>query len=233
MIQNLSFSVAPGDFISLIGTSGCGKSTVFRLINGLEKPREGTILFNGKDVSSGKNYSAYMPQKDLLFPWRTIEKNICLPMEIQKKSAAEMKEKALHMLKEVGLFDYRAKFPKELSGGMKQRASFARTLLTGSSLLLLDEPFSALDSLTRISLQEWLLEEWQKHQKTILFVTHDVEEAVFLSRKVFVINERPIKNFEIHEINLPYPRSRDMLKSPEIVELKEKLIKNLRQGALI
>lgn len=231
MIDNLSFHMEDGDFISIIGASGCGKSTVFRIINGLEKPQKGQILIHGNDISSGKNISAYMPQKDLLFPWRTIEKNLSLPMEIQGKSKSEIQRSCHEMLEEVGLLDYHDKYPKDLSGGMKQRASFARTLLTGSDLLLLDEPFSALDSLTRISLQEWLLDEWHKHNKTILFVTHDVEEAIFISKKVFIITDRPVTHFEEYEIPLPYPRKRGDLKRSDIVELKETLISKLRQEA--
>ena len=231
MVKSLSFDVAEGEFISVIGASGCGKSTVFRLINGLEKPDTGKITMSGKDIGSIKNYSSYMPQKDLLYPWRTIEKNICLPMEIQKKGREEMKRRSAEMLKEVGLWDYRDKYPRDLSGGMRQRASFARTLLACSDLLLLDEPFSALDSLTRMGLQELLLAEWQKHKKTILFVTHDVEEAVFLSEKVLVITDRPITHFEQYRVPLAYPRARADLKRQEILNLKEELIGKLRQEA--
>ena len=225
MIRNLSFSVNDGEFISIIGASGCGKSTIFRLINGLEKPDNGKIFIDEQQ----KNYSSYMPQRDLLFPWRTIEKNICIPMEIQNKNKKEMHEKATAMLDEVGLLSYKNKYPRDLSGGMRQRASFARTLLAGAGLLLLDEPFSALDSLTRIGLQEWLLQEWEKHKKTILFVTHDVEEAIFLSQKIFVITDRPITHFEEYIIPLDYPRNRADLKREDIVLLREELIKKLRQ----
>ncbi|MBR5468227.1 MAG: ABC transporter ATP-binding protein [Firmicutes bacterium] len=233
MLENLSFDVNEGEFISIIGRSGCGKSTVFRLINGLLTPQKGEILFDGQNIKSMRNYSAYMPQKDLLFPWRTIEKNISLAMEIQKKSKAEIKKQAEEMLKEVGLWEYKDKYPKDLSGGMRQRASFARTLLSGSSLFLLDEPFSALDSLTKISLQEWLLTEWEKHKKTVLFITHDVEEAIFLSEKIYVVSDFPITHFEEFKIPLPYPRKREDMKRSDIVELKEMLIKNLRQEAVL
>ena len=229
MLENLSFTVDEGDFISIIGKSGCGKSTVFRLINGLEKAEKGQILVNGVPIEKQKNYSAYMPQKDLLFPWRTIEQNICLSMEIQKRSKSQMHEKAEEMLKEVGLWDYRNKYPKDLSGGMRQRASFARTILSGCNLLLLDEPFSALDSLTKISLQEWLLDECKKHNKTVLFVTHDVEEAIFLSKKIFVITDRPVTHFEEVVVPLSDERKREDMKRSDIVELKESLIKKLRQ----
>ena len=229
MIRNLSFSVNDGEFISIIGASGCGKSTIFRLINGLEKPDNGKIFIDERPIEQQKNYSSYMPQRDLLFPWRTIEKNICIPMEIQNKNKKEMHEKATAMLDEVGLLSYKNKYPRDLSGGMRQRASFARTLLAGAGLLLLDEPFSALDSLTRIGLQEWLLQEWEKHKKTILFVTHDVEEAIFLSQKIFVITDRPITHFEEYIVPLDYPRNRADLKREDIVLLREELIKKLRQ----
>jgi len=229
MIDGLSFSVKDGEFAAVIGASGCGKSTVFRLINGLEKPQGGSILVNGKSIEKIKSYSAYMPQKDLLFAWRTIEKNVCIPMEIQKTDKNTMHEKACEVLKEVGLFDYRDKYPRDLSGGMKQRASFARTLLSGADLMLLDEPFSALDSITRMGLQEWLLDEWQKHKKTVLFVTHDVEEAIFLSQKIFIITDRPITHFEQYDVPLSYPRKRNELERGDIADMKAELIQKLRK----
>jgi putative hydroxymethylpyrimidine transport system ATP-binding protein len=170
-----------------------------------------------------------MPQKDLLFPWRTIGDNLSLPMELQKINKVEREKRIGDILKEVGLSDYKHKFPKDLSGGMKQRVSFARTILTGSELLLLDEPFSALDSLTKISMQEWLLEEWKHFNKTILFITHDVEEAIFLSKSIFVIHDKPITKLERIEIPLGYPRNRNSMQKPEIIALKESLIERLRQ----
>ena len=182
MMENLSFSVEAGEgtLNVICGRSGCGKSTIFRLINGLEQLQEGEILVNGRPIREQKQYSAFMPQKDLLFPWRTIEKNICLPMELAGVPAAEQAKRCKEVLAQVGLSEYMKKFPKDLSGGMKQRVSFARTLLSGADMLLLDEPFSALDYLTRVEMQEWLLEQWEHYHKTILFITHDVEEAVFL-----------------------------------------------------
>lgn len=233
MLKKLCFFVEKGAFISIIGASGCGKSTIFRLINGLEKIGSGQIFINGAAIEQKKCCSAYMPQKDLLFPWRTIEKNLCLPMEIQGVNKTEMKQKCDKMLSEVGLSEYSNKFPKELSGGMRQRASFARTLLTGSELLLLDEPFSALDSLTKINLQEWLLKQWEHFGKTILFITHDVEEAIFLSQKIFIIQDRPITMFEEVEIPMGYPRQRGFLQESDIVKLKEELISKLRQKVML
>ena len=222
MMENLSFSVEAGDFVSIIGASGCGKSTIFRLINGLEQLQEGEILV--------KQYSAFMPQKDLLFPWRKIEKNICLPMELAGVPAAEQAKRCKEVLAQVGLSEYMKKYPKDLSGGMKQRVSFARTLLSGADMLLLDEPFSALDYLTRVEMQEWLLEQWEHYHKTILFITHDVEEAVFLSKKIFVIQDRPFSSMEMVEVPLPAHRDRNDLKKPEIVDLKERLIGKLRRS---
>ena len=230
MMENLSFSVEEGDFVSIIGASGCGKSTIFRLINGLEQLQKGEILVNGKPIGEQKQYSAFMPQKDLLFPWRTIEKNICLPMELAGVPAAEQQKRCKDVLTQVGLLEYMKKYPKDLSGGMKQRVSFARTLLSGADMLLLDEPFSALDYLTRVEMQEWLLEQWEHYHKTILFITQDVEEAVFLSKKIFVIQDRPFSSMEMVEVPLPAHRDRSDLKKPEIVDLKEQLIGKLRRS---
>lgn len=230
MMENLSFSVEEGDFVSIIGASGCGKSTIFRLINGLEALQQGEILVNGKPIREQKQYSAFMPQKDLLFPWRTIEKNICLPMELAGVPAAEQEKRCREVLEQVGLLEYMKKYPKDLSGGMKQRVSFARTLLSGADMLLLDEPFSALDYLTRVEMQEWLLQQWEHYHKTILFITHDVEEAVFLSEKIFVIQDRPFSSMEMVEVPLPPHRDRSDLKKPEIVDLKEQLIGKLRRS---
>lgn len=229
MMRDLSFSVGDGEFVSIIGASGCGKSTIFRLINGLEKPQSGEILVNGKPIETQKNYSSFMPQKDLLLPWRTIEKNVCLPMEIMKVTADKQKKACKEALEQVGLSGYADKYPKDLSGGMKQRVAFARTLLAGADMLLLDEPFSALDYLTRVDMQEWLLSQWQNSGKSIIFITHDVEEAVFLSKRIFVIQDRPFSSMESVEIPMDYPRKREELKRADIADLKETLISKLRK----
>ena len=229
MMTDLSFHVEDGEFVSIIGASGCGKSTIFRLINGLEKPQKGGIFVNGRSISEQKNYSAFMPQKDLLLPWRTIEKNVCLPMEIMRVPEDERRKAARAALEQVGLLDYAEKFPKDLSGGMKQRVAFARTLLSGADMLLLDEPFSALDYLTRVDMQEWLLSQWQDSGKTIIFITHDVEEAVFLSKRIFVIQDRPFSKMKETIVPMDYPRKREELKRPDIADLKERLISKLRR----
>ena len=227
IIDHLSFTV---DAVCVIGPSGCGKSTIFRLVNKLLTPAEGTVLVNGTPIEKQKNYCGYMPQQDLLFPWRTVKENLMLPMEIQGGiSKAEMEQRADQALESVGLKDWGKKSPKELSGGMRQRAAFARTVLTGSDLLLLDEPFSALDYLTRLSMREWLLEQWEREKKTVLFITHDVEEAVFLSSRILVVENMPITHLKSIEVPAEYPRTREELMRPEIVKLKEDLIDMLRR----
>ena len=215
IIDHLSFEVQDGEFVSIIGASGCGKSTIFRLVNKLLTPASGVIRVDGESIETKKNYCGYMPQQDLLFPWRTVRENLMLPMD--------------DALQSVGLADWGDKTPKELSGGMRQRAAFARTVLTGSDLLLLDEPFSALDYLTRLSMREWLLEQWEKEKKTVLFITHDVEEAVFLSSRILVVEQSPITHLRSIEVPAGYPRSREELRRPEILSLKEELIGMLKK----
>ena len=230
IIDDLSFSVEPGSFHCIIGVSGCGKSTIFRMTNGLLRPKSGTIRVGGKSIAEQKHYCGYMPQKDLLFPWRTIGENLALPLEIMGGySRAERRERIDDALADVGLEGCRDKMPDELSGGMRQRAAFARTMLTGSDLLLLDEPFSALDFLTRISMQEWLLGQWEKHKKTILFITHDVEEAVFLSGSVLAVTSTPIHTLTEVPVPATYPRTRECLTHPDMVALREDLIDVLRK----
>ena len=219
IIDHLSFEVQNGEFVSIIGASGCGKSTIFRLVNKLLTPASGVIRVDGESIEKKKNYCGYMPQQDLLFPWRTVRENLMLPMEIQGGySKEQMQKKADDALQSVGLADWGDKTPKELSGGMRQRAAFARTVLTGSDLL--DEPFSALDYLTRLSMREWLLEQWEKEKKTVLFITHDVEEAVFLSSRILVVEQSPITHLRSIEVPAGYP---------EILSLKEELIGMLKK----
>ena len=230
IIDHLSFEVQNGEFVSIIGASGCGKSTIFRLVNKLLTPASGVIRVDGESIETKKNYCGYMPQQDLLFPWRNVRENLMLPMEIQGGySKEQMQKKADDALRSVGLADWGDKTPKELSGGMRQRAAFARTVLTGSDLLLLDEPFSALDYLTRLSMREWLLEQWEKEKKTVLFITHDVEEAVFLSSRILVVEQSPITHLRSIEVPAGYPRSREELRRPEILSLKEELIGMLKK----
>ncbi len=232
IFRDLSFTVEDGSFVSIIGASGSGKTTLFRLLNGLERPGSGSILSDGRAIGEQKEpFASYMPQQDLLFPWLTVEKNVMLPMRVQKRPREECRKAAAHMLSRVGLSEWADRYPRELSGGMRQRVSFARTLCAGSNLLLLDEPFSALDSITRISLQEWLYGQWKELGKTILFITHDVEEALFLSQRILVLTGRPVTDLKEFPVPLPRERDREMLLLPEAARLKETLIRLLRKEA--
>lgn len=231
MLEHLSFNVEAGEFVSIIGPSGCGKSTIFKIICKLLTAEHGDIFVNEKNISEQAGYCGYMPQSDLLFPWRTVAENVMLPLELKgQMNKNDMLTMAEATLKKVGLAGKGDKLPGELSGGMRQRAAFARTIMTGSELLLLDEPFSALDYLTRLTMREWLLEQWEMEKKTILFITHDVEEALFLSSRVLVITDTPITSLSSFDVPLDYPRTLKDLAKPGIPELKEKLISMLRRN---
>ena len=227
MMENLSFSVEDGEFVSVIGASGCGKSTIFRLINGLEKPQKGEILVDGKQISSLKQYSAFMPQKDLLFPWRTIEKNICLPMELAGVPQKEQEARCRDVLEQVGLLDYMKKYPKDLSGGMKQRVSFARTLLSGADMLLLDEPFSALDTLTKSAIHDWYLDVMERIRLSTLFITHDIDEAILLSDRIYLLTGKPGRVTDEIVIREPKPRRKDFNLTPEFLAYKKRILERL------
>ncbi len=218
VVSHLNMEVHQGEFVSLIGKSGTGKSTILKLITGLLKQDEGEILINNKSVSLGD--VGYMPQRDLLLPWRTIIENIMLAAELQKDLQIT-KEEARMWLDRVGLLEYQHALPKQLSGGMRQRVAFLRTLLTGKDVLLLDEPFGALDALTKKEMQSWLLSIWQKLNKTVLFITHDLEEAVFLSDRILLLHP----NQTLEEIPVPFsrPRSPELIHSIELFRLRQEL----------
>ena len=221
-VSHLSLSVQAGEFISIVGPSGCGKSTILSMLAGQLAPSEGSIYIGGT--------IGYMLQKDYLLQWRSIRSNALLGLEIQKKLTPKNIAYVDTLLTQYGLGDFKNSLPNQLSGGMRQRAALIRTLAVRPDILLLDEPFSALDYLTRVEMQEWLLEQWEHYHKTILFITHDVEEAVFLSKKIFVIQDRPFSSMEMVEVPLPAHRDRNDLKKPEIVDLKERLIGKLRRS---
>ena len=228
ILDSLNFTIQDGEFISIVGASGSGKSTLFRLITGLEQETTGSILVNGQNQENRLGTVGYMPQQDLLLPWRTIIDNASLPLELKGLKKSQAVEQARELLEEFGLKGVEQHYPSDLSGGMKQRVSFLRTVLSGSNLLLLDEPFSALDAITRLSMQEWLLEQWQKRQHTILFITHDVNEALFLSDRIFIVADKPMKRLEEVRVPLGRPRCQSDLNQQEILELKEYLLDQLR-----
>ncbi|HDR6318469.1 ABC transporter ATP-binding protein [Bacillus cereus] len=229
IINELNASIQDKEFVSIIGPSGCGKSTLFRLITGLEEASTGQI-----ELTETKSHPVgYMPQKDMLLPWRTIIENAALPLECQGVQKKEAQIKAKELLHKFGLQGYETKYPKDLSGGMRQRVSFIRTLLTGGEILLLDEPFSALDALTKASLQEWLFEQWKEWEKTILFITHDVEEALFLSNRILVVEQQPITTLTERVVPLDRNRTRKDLYKAEVLALKDELLSMLQRQVLV
>ncbi|TCW51509.1 putative hydroxymethylpyrimidine transport system ATP-binding protein [Bacillus thuringiensis] len=229
IINELNASIQDKEFVSIIGPSGCGKSTLFRLITGLEETSTGQIEL----TETESHPVGYMPQKDMLLPWRTIIENAALPLECQGVQKKEAQIKAKELLHKFGLQGYETKYPKDLSGGMRQRVSFIRTLLTGGEILLLDEPFSALDALTKASLQEWLFEQWKEWEKTILFITHDVEEALFLSNRILVVEQQPITTLTERVVPLDRNRTRKDLYKPEVLALKDELLSMLQRQVLV
>lgn len=227
VLDRVSFDVAPGEFVSLVGPSGAGKSTLFNIIAGLDSPSSGRVLFNGFDARGRRDQTAYMPQKDLLFPWRTIEENAALGLEVQGMRRAEARARVCEWFPRFGLEGFEKALPFELSGGMRQRAALLRTVVQERSTLLLDEPFGALDSLTRQEMQRWLQEMWAGNEWTALLITHDVREAVMLSDRVVVLGPRPASVREIVEVDLPRPRGVDQLASPAFGELERRILELL------
>jgi len=219
-----------GQFITLIGPSGCGKSTLFNIICGLLQPDAGEIRLGGQVALQRTGRLAYMPQKDLLLPWRTVLDNVILGPEIAGLPRAEARRQAKELIPLFGLAGFEHSYPAVLSGGMKQRAAFLRAVLQRSPAILLDEPFGALDALTRAALQEWLLDVWARFGQTILFITHDVEEAIFLSDRVYVFSPRPGRVQLALDVDLPRPRTRAMVTGPRFVACKERLLEALSQG---
>src|SRR2546423_12530902 len=223
----VTLSIPQGRFVSLIGPSGCGKSTIFNIIAGLLEPTGGRVMIDGVDATATIGRVGYMLQKDLLLPWRTVLDNVILGMEIQGVPLRAARERALPLLRRYGLSGFEYLYPSSLSGGMRQRAALLRTLLFDTDVILLDEPFGALDAQTKAHMQEWLMKLWSDFQKTVVFVTHDVEEAIYLSDEIHVMGTRPGRILETIPIALPRPRDRSVTLSPEFVAIKERCLKLL------
>ena len=226
-IEDVSFDVPRGAFVSILGPSGCGKSTLFNIIAGLLSPSGGDVLLEGASIVGRAGQVGYMLQKDLLLPWRSIEDNITLGQTLRGGKRSCARACAAPLIDRCGLRGFEKKKPHQLSGGMRQRAALLRTLLTGKEVLLLDEPFGALDAITRLQLQMTLIDFWQDMRKTILFVTHDVEEALLLSDEILVLTERPGRLRARLPVTLPRPRTPEMLSSPELMALKARLMQLL------
>ena len=217
----VDLSVAAGRFVSLIGPSGCGKSTIFNIVAGLQAPTTGRVLIDGEDATGTIGQVGYMLQKDLLLPWRTVLDNVVLGMEIRGTPLARARERALPLLRRYGLGGFEHRYPNSLSGGMRQRAALLRTLLMDMDLVLLDEPFGALDAQTKSQMQDWLLQLFADFGRTVVFVTHDVEEAIYLSDEIYVMASRPGRIIERLPIDLPRPRARSIVSEPRFVAMKK------------
>ncbi len=226
-LNNVSLHVKPGEFVSIIGPSGSGKSTLFNIISGIESPTTGDILLNGESIVDKRGIVSYMPQQDHLLPWRTVLDNIILGLEIKGYNKKESRQKAYEHLDTFGLLGFEQQYPHTLSGGMRSRAALLRTLLLENQLLLLDEPFSALDEITRMKMQQWLLEIWEKFGAMILFVTHSVDEAIYLSDRIYLFSERPATVKGEFIVNLPRPRATEIMVSEQFVEYKKQILVEL------
>jgi len=224
-LEDINLSIEKGEFISIVGASGCGKSTLLRIIGGLETKTDGTVEHNGKEITGCSEDRGMAFQESRLFPWLTVEKNILFGLpysEKRKLSKAEQKDRVSHYLELVGLADFARAYPNQLSGGMQQRVSIARALIENPEILLLDEPFGALDALTRIHMQEEIQRIWQHEKKTMILVTHDIEEAIYLGDRIVVLSARPGRIVQVRKVDLPRPRYRS---SGAFVEIKRSIMK--------
>lgn len=225
-LAGVDLSVAAEEVVAVVGPSGCGKSTLLELVCGLQEPDTGRVVVNGGDASAARlSACAHMPQRDLLLPWRDAIGNAALALECQGVARAEARRRAGPLFDRFGLRDFERALPAELSGGMRQRVAFLRTLLAGRAVLLLDEPFAALDSITRAGMQEWLAGALMAEPRTTLLVTHDVEEALFLADRVAILSERPGRVVAELAVGFPRPRPRRAtVTDPAFVELRERAL---------
>ena len=224
----VSFELRRNEFVSIVGPSGCGKSTLFNVIAGLESPTTGSLQLEGQSIHDLKGKVAYQLQRDLLLPWRTILENVTLALEIRGVPTLERNRRGLDALNRYGLGQFANRYPRELSGGMRQRAAIIRTLLFDRDLILLDEPFGALDSQTRMIMQAWLLSVYAASSKTVLLITHDVEEAVLLSNRVLVMTSRPGSIKGEVQIDLDWPRTEMTLLTEKFFAFKKQITTMIR-----
>jgi ABC-type nitrate/sulfonate/bicarbonate transport system ATPase subunit len=228
-LQPTSLTVAPGEFVAILGPSGCGKSTLLRIVAGLDQPTAGTVALDGTPVTRPGPDRGMVFQSYTLFPWLTVERNIRYGLEERGLPEAEQRAIAARFIDRVGLRGFENHWPRQLSGGMQQRCALARALANDPEILLLDEPFGALDHQTRELMQELLLEIWEGDRKTVLFVTHDIDEAVFLAGRVLVMSARPGRIKAEVPVPLPYPREWTVKTTPEFGALKARLMAEIRE----
>jgi ABC-type nitrate/sulfonate/bicarbonate transport system ATPase subunit len=238
VLDGLSLRVHRGELVALVGPSGCGKSTLLNIIAGLTPPTSGRIMIGGRDATGSSGHVAYMMQDDLLLPWRSVLENVILGAELGRPGAApddrvrrqDPRARAMQLMTKFGLQGFEDYYPSALSGGMRQRAAFMRTVLCDREVLLLDEPFQGIDALTRNRLHEWLLDLWREFGLTILFVTHDPEEAVFLSDRTYVLSPRPARATQVVTVDLPRPRRHEIVATAAFAEYKRRVLEPLWQA---
>ncbi|NMB33310.1 MAG: ABC transporter ATP-binding protein [Clostridium sp.] len=225
VLKDIDISVCKNQFVTIIGPSGCGKSTILRILAGLEKDFMGDIFVEGLELKKYRKKFCYMPQKDLLMPWRTVYKNIVLPLEID--GHMDKMQELPQLIEDFGLGGFEDYYPRQISGGMKQRVGLLRTFLMGGDIMLLDEPFGALDAITRIKMQKWLLKVLARYKKTVLFVTHSIEEAITLSDRVYILSDRPAAVVREIDIELPQPRTGGIIPTDKFTKYRESILEAL------
>ncbi|MDE6923472.1 MAG: ABC transporter ATP-binding protein [Oscillospiraceae bacterium] len=231
-LNGVDLDIYENEFICVVGPSGCGKSTLLNIIAGLTQPTSGTVLCNGKEVTGTGTDRGVVFQQYALFPWLTVKKNVKFALEMRGIKGKEADEEAMKYLEKVDLVKFADHYPKELSGGMKQRVAIARAYAANPEVLLMDEPFGALDAQTRTQLQTELLDTWEKDRKTCFFITHDVDEAIILAQKVIIMSARPGRIKEMVDIDIPYPRTQETKMSPRFLELKNHIWSQVYQEYL-
>jgi ABC-type nitrate/sulfonate/bicarbonate transport system ATPase subunit len=227
-LDGVDLVAEPGELIAVIGPSGCGKSTLFHVLAGLEQPTSGEVLVDDRVQHDRLGLCAFMPQRDGLLPWRRTIDNVTIGLQLAGMGRADARARAEPLLERFGLGEFAAAWPWQLSGGMRQRAAFLRTVLLGRPAMLLDEPFGSLDGITRSFAQQWLLEVWQEVGSTVALITHDVSEAVFLADRVYLMTARPGRISHVFEIDLPRPRTLELQESPAFGEHEARLRAALR-----
>ena len=222
-LNGVNLDIMDNEFITVVGPSGCGKSTILNIMAGLLEPTSGRILCNGKEVNGTGPDRGVVFQQYALFPWLTVKKNVLFPLQMKGIKGQEAEDIAMKYIKMVDLEKFCDHYPKELSGGMKQRVAIARAYAANPEVLLMDEPFGALDAQTRTQLQQELLETWEKERKTCFFITHDVDEALILGQRVVIMSARPGRIKDIIDVDIPYPRDQETKMSPRFLELKNQI----------
>ena len=228
VLENINFKLYPREFVCLVGSSGCGKSTLLNIVAGLASPTAGQVLVDGQVVTGPGSDRGMVFQGYTLYPWLTVAQNVAFGLQLRKMPKSEQRERVSYFLNVVGLTQFANSYPKQLSGGMKQRVAIARALANEPAVLLMDEPFGALDAQTKEQMQQFLLELWEQTNTTVLMITHDIEEAIFLSQRVYVMSSRPGRLQVEIAVNLPVHRDLEMKLSSEFVDIKRNIIHALR-----